>query len=304
MKKNTKIFGLVVIAYYPDEGFYPKYERLAAANAGLCVVVYDNGGVNTKRFESSSVTVIGQGCNDGIGIAINRAISFFQMKNIDVCLTFDQDSSVNGEIVGGLIAAYWSASSLFEKVACVGPLFYDERNSSEDFSFVKINKFSINKIYPYMLRDKKFIESDFIITSGMVVNMKCLVEVGLFNENLFIDYVDTEWCLRARSRGYGIYGALDVRLPHSLSDKPVGKVMGRLYLEYSDTRRYYQTRNSIILASMKHVPAVYGIYLLATSFYRMFVWSIKSKDPIKTLRYVMKGFKDGFTGRSGKLNEL
>jgi len=41
------------------------------------------------------------------------------------------------------------------------------------------------------------------------------------NEDLFIDWVDFEWCWRARKKGYKIIGNANVVITHQLGDAAV-----------------------------------------------------------------------------------
>mgnify|MGYP002888735411 CR=1 FL=1 len=56
-----------------------------------------------------------------------------------------------------------------------------------------------------------------IITSGSIIPVKVLQNVGLMDETLFIDYIDYEWCLRAIHKGYQIYLS-DSKMRHNMGD--------------------------------------------------------------------------------------
>lgn len=295
---SADALNVLVIAYHPGERFYDIYENLAGSRQ-CNVLVYDNGGVNRLRLEQAGAIVLGGGHNDGIGCAINSGIDWAKNHSGTKLITFDQDSNVTVSTVIALAKYFDEAVISYGRVACIGPSFYDERSESADFPYVKIDRFFIRKIWPEDVPGE-FVESDFIITSGMVINISCIADVGRFNEGFFIDYVDTEWCLRAVHCGYSVLGALKVRLPHSLSDKPASRVLGRLYLEYSDLRRYYQSRNSMLLLTMRHVPCSYKIYLMGTTFYRLFVWTIRSPAMFQTFKKCAQGVLDGVAGRVGK----
>lgn len=290
--------SILVIAYHPDEYFYEVYENLARKSRWH-VLVYDNGGTDRLRLERQGAVILGDGRNDGIGIAINAGLTWASDHSSSVLVTFDQDSRVLPDTIDRLVDAFGEAQRKFDRVACLGPVFYDVRNESELFPIVRIKGVRVIKIAPSSLADS-LEPSSFIITSGMVINLSCLPEVGGFDEDFFIDYVDTEWCLRAVARGYFVINATQIRLPHSLSDKPVAKFAGRLYLEYSDLRRYYQNRNAVLMLGKPHVPFGYKFYLLVTLVYRVFAWTLKSSHRKLTIKACLRGIFDGLRGRSGK----
>ncbi len=46
-------------------------------------------------------------------------------------------------------------------------------------------------------------------------------DVGLMREEFFVDYVDTEWELRAKTFGLEIYGVFSAQMRHHLGVRPL-----------------------------------------------------------------------------------
>ena len=65
-------------------------------------------------------------------------------------------------------------------------------------------------------------------------------------EDLFIDWVDIEWCLRAESQGLESYIVPSAIMMHSIGDDTV-RVLGRDINLHSDLRNYYMVRNATYL---------------------------------------------------------
>jgi rhamnosyltransferase len=87
------------------------------------------------------------------------------------------------------------------------------------------------------------------MTSGNLLNLDAVASIGPFEEKLFIDCVDMDYCLRLRRAGFRIIRDHSVGLQHSLGDFRTGKV-GSIRIGYSNHnagRRYYITRNKIYL---------------------------------------------------------
>jgi rhamnosyltransferase len=62
-------------------------------------------------------------------------------------------------------------------------------------------------------------------------------------ENYFIDYVDTEWCIRAEAMGYKNYVSSKAVMKHAIGDN----ILKFKYFNvpvHSPFRRYYRVRNA------------------------------------------------------------
>ena len=74
--------------------------------------------------------------------------------------------------------------------------------------------------------------------------------IGAFREEFFIDSVDYDYCLRARSRGFRVIKLCRVGMIHSLGEAEQNDI-GPLKVyttNHNPMRRYYMFRNSTVLA--------------------------------------------------------
>lgn len=96
-----------------------------------------------------------------------------------------------------------------------------------------------------------------VITSGTLTNAVVFEEIGPFRDELFIDLVDTEYCLRARRAGYRIVGACGATLVHRIGETRARSVLGIRIVatHHAPVRRYYLFRNSTIV-----MCKYFGIY--------------------------------------------
>ncbi|MGE0018714.1 MAG: hypothetical protein AB7S72_03530 [Draconibacterium sp.] len=90
------------------------------------------------------------------------------------------------------------------------------------------------------------VESDFVITSGNILPLRIFNTVGLFNEDFLIYNVDTEFCMRVRSKGLKIISFTNISLVHSEGYKRQMKI-GFVLNNYSAQSTYYIIRNTILL---------------------------------------------------------
>ncbi|MDR0988985.1 MAG: hypothetical protein LBM06_05945 [Prevotellaceae bacterium] len=83
------------------------------------------------------------------------------------------------------------------------------------------------------------------ITSGTLYDVAVCREVGGFNETYQIDWVDTEYCFRARAAGYHIYRLPAGTLAHRRGNP--SRVCGRWQTDnYSPERLYRIVRNGLL----------------------------------------------------------
>lgn len=84
------------------------------------------------------------------------------------------------------------------------------------------------------------------ISSGTVFHKDVFEKIGGMDEKLFIDYVDFEWCWRARFHGIRTLCFPDIVVRHQLGDS-CAAFFGRKITVRSDFRYYYMLRNGMYL---------------------------------------------------------
>lgn len=254
--------------------------------------VVDNGSKNDISLISGcteNVSVLTLGHNVGIAKAQNIGIKNGMNNNADYFVFFDQDSSIGKEFISGLYIAFKKLNAERD-IAAIGPVFKDTR-----FGFmypqIRLNSFGTRKrIVPSPNTGP--LSLSFIISSGMFTSKSVLDKVGLMNEDLFIDYVDTEWCLRARGMEYQIYANTDVCMDHAIGDNNLKFLIWKLPV-HSALRRYYRMRNMYYLFGMGHVPFIMKLREFITNNIHQFLILLSSKDKLNYLKYWVKSQCDG-----------
>jgi rhamnosyltransferase len=69
----------------------------------------------------------------------------------------------------------------------------------------------------------------FVITSGSLFRVATWNELRGFREDLFLDLVDTEYCLRAGAAGWGVSVAANAHLRHRRGEKRAVRWCGRTW---------------------------------------------------------------------------
>lgn len=236
-----------IVMYNPDikrlkenlDAVYKQVKWVYCYNNGLQNDIEVNALLNTYE----NIQIIGTGTNVGIATALNELVKKAKEDDIEWILTLDQDSVVCDGMVEAL------ASLKDEKdAATICPVIEDIRRKNEKAAI------ATNTID----------DADFCITSGSFMNIQKILEIGGFDEWLFIGLVDNEICYRIRLNGYRIVRNNAVILNHELGNLTPSRLenvylrLGNLLhsetikkLSYkravSPMRLYYATRNMIYL---------------------------------------------------------
>jgi hypothetical protein len=97
------------------------------------------------------------------------------------------------------------------------------------------------------------LEVDHLITSGCLVHRRTYEMTGPFDEGLFLDYVDIEWSLRARARGFHFFVTRKARMAHRIGDSVIS-ILGRSLWVHQPQRQYLLVRNHLLLWRRPFIP--------------------------------------------------
>ena len=260
---------------------------------GAYVIIVDN--TETPYLDETlfpaQCQIVRLGFNAGIAHAQNLGVQMAIKNNAEVIVFFDQDSTPKSGFLSALVAPLRVGTP-----DIVAPLCIDEISNIE-LPSIRIEKYGLpssilreGKIEPY--------EVDIIISSGTAITREVFKVVGLFDESFFIDFVDTEWCLRCRSKGIPIRIVPEVTMHHRIGTRSIS--MGRFVItEHTPRRCYYQLRNCFHLFHKPHIPFLFALketfsVYLSRIFLLFFV-----KHRLEYFRYYFKAVKDGLTGVEG-----
>jgi rhamnosyltransferase len=226
--------------------------------------------------------------NMGIAYAQNVGIGIAHTHRVDYVLTLDQDS-VPGPAMVEKISAVFNQANGSERIAAVGPLLLDESTqlALPFFSFRTGRK---QRITPSVGGD--ILNVECLVSSGTLLNMGAIAEVGLMREELFISYVDVEWCLRARSHGFQVLGCCAATMTHNLGERRL-KIGRYLIPLHSPLRHYYVFRSGIYMQRLSYVSAAWkraDRRQLARSF---ILFSFVGLPKLQEFTSMCRGLKDG-----------
>ncbi len=312
MKKTYAI----VITYNPQNNTALLVKTLASQCEK--VIVVDNNSTTPieetlRQKNGGSVKIIKLNDNMGIAYALNEGIRISLKENADYIATFDQDSSIPDNYILSMtdFIEGFSSVNINQKnekennIAAVAPVFFDD-NSKTYTTFTKLNKLSLINTR-FLPGGNPYIDTTFVITSGTIYHAKIFKKLGLFIEELFIDHVDTEYCLRIASAGYRIVVNTGMVIKHRIGDRVLRKLMFLTIKpnNHNYKRRYYIFRNGIIV--MKKYFFGYPSFawlLFMRNVHELLGIIFFEKDKIVKLKYGSIGLFHGIVSKTGKFENI
>ncbi|MGE5810479.1 MAG: glycosyltransferase family 2 protein [Ignavibacteria bacterium] len=274
MHNITKIAAVVVL-YNPDLGVIENLNSYIDQIDKLYAV--DNSeNINSIVVEKikciKKAEYISNGKNLGIAAALNIGAKKAIKEGFEFLLTMDQDSRATPGMILKLSGV--ASSSLLNGIAAA-------RHVNIEFPMETENKVTEEVLYT--------------ITSGNLLNLAAYQKVGPFMEELFIDHVDHEYCLRMKKNGFRV-----LKINHAVVYHKIGNAARKKFLAWflytsghSPLRLYYRTRNRFYVDSIYKklfpeyvkedrrnlVKELLGIFLL-------------EKDLWSKIRMIFKGYRD------------
>ncbi|MCL5457525.1 glycosyltransferase [Loigolactobacillus coryniformis] len=268
------------------------------------IFIFDNGSANldeiidvVSHYKDMEIKLIQSHENIGLARALNKIMESAQSDDYEWLLTLDQDSILQQNTI-----KIFQKYTRFSDVAVICPFVLDSRRKY--------------MVYEY---DNDIEEVDMCITSGSLTRLSVWKNLGGFDDDLFIDLIDNDYCKRVKLHNYRI-----VRMNKVLMSQEFGKIesknkfsefffvkLGKLLrntniqkLSYKKTvnpmRVYYTNRN--ILYLNKKFSNYGGIgykdnYHCNTYLGFQLTFSLASivrgKDKIKILNAVISGIVAG-----------
>ena len=265
-----------IVLYNPDIDRLKENIEAIISQVGSVVLV-DNGSDNLAEIRTliqgfdSRLHIMAQGENKGIAAALNKILKYSSDNEYQWVITLDQDSVCPENII-----KEYNKYIHLDDVAMIASRVVDRNaNKLEDVSGDELQ---------YL---------DRCITSATLNRVSALLDVGGFDERLFIDFVDYDMCTRLRLKGYKIARHNGVKLLHEIGKSKDVKLFGRSFVVYnhSPMRRYYYTRN--VLYYMKKYKEHINYKKERNDFIvRTMLVIIYEKNKWKNLKSIFKGIRD------------
>lgn len=279
----NKVFAIIV-TYNPDKN---KLRNLVGSI--LCqkinVIIVDNSDSNSKIL-IDDCNIIHLNKNMGIAYAQNKGIDLARKLNSDSVVFFDQDSIIDTNFFKNI-----KAKISINELAVFVPLIIDSSNQ-KPLPYIKLDKFGFRKKV-FLNIESEIQLVDIIISSGTFMNMKTLESIGPMDEELFIDFVDTDFSFKCRDKNIPIYILPKATIKHSIGNKSFNFFNYTIFI-HDKLRGYYQLRNCLILFKRSYIPKLYISIEFFSLLFHHCISFFYVKEKVKYLKFLFLGLIDGF----------
>jgi rhamnosyltransferase len=256
--------------------------------------------ISLLRERYPQVTVLPMADNLGPGGALARGLEYAALESKhDWIWTFDQDSVPAPDSLEILLEEAHRLKDHAREVGIIAALPVDKDLQIAATPWLWRGKF-VKPPAEFLSRPVFF--ADLVITSGCMVRKEMVGKIGLPRPDFFVDFVDYEYCLRARSHGYKIAVATRAKLRHEVGKAhKVRFLLGRRHLwsERRPFREYYYSRNLAYLVWWLYPsPQAKGFALLHLARHSVGML-LFGPERIKALKKMLQGLWDGCQARLG-----
>lgn len=222
-------------------------------------------------LKDSQYVYIDNKCNFGIAKALNQIMKYAYNNDYEWVLTLDQDTICPQNLING----YKQYLNLPD-IGIICPKIKDRNFEFENNELGKTD----------------FVE--YCITSASLTSTKIWKKIGGFSEELFIDYVDFDYCLNLKKNDYKILRVNTVEILHEIGHAKTYHILGKEILTFNHPpiRNYYIVRNKLVCAyKYKDIVNVNKEKKEVLTHVLRVVFLENNK--IKNIRCLYKGILDG-----------
>ena len=263
--------------------YNPEIKQLKENIDAICnqvsfVLVFDNGSNNIHDIskvtsEYKNICLIESVRNIGIAAALNRLMQWGYDNNYTWMLSLDQDSVCPDNYCTNA----QKLMNVLSNIGIVAPVIKDR-----SVGIVGHNP------------DGEYGIVNTCITSGSFVKMDAWMKAGRYDEKMFIDSVDFEFCYRVRKVGYLIVQSRKLLLSHSIGDGRIvywGPIKIKIR-EHSAFRCYYIAQNNIYYPR-KHKLIFRYVRGNLRNLKKILIIILFEKDKVKKIHSNLYGWKSG-----------
>ncbi len=298
LKRATARVAAVAVLYHPDKSLLERLMASIAPQVDKIFIVDNTPGSSGSAHPACDrcarpVSYYAHGVNRGLATAQNAGIARAIREGYTHVLLLDQDSALSENALNGLLAAEQALLQSGAEVAAVGPIFIDEktgeRSRGVNHSWLRVRWF------PIPVSETRPVETDYLIASGSLMRTSVLKQVGPMRDELFIDWVDTEWAYRAQSHGYKSYIVPNVVMKHSVGDGTAHFLDRHLNL-HSAARNYYIVRNAVYLLRERRMSLRWRVTMLTYVPKYILVHSWLSSHRWTSFKQMLRAIWEGSAG--------
>ncbi|MGB7438090.1 MAG: glycosyltransferase family 2 protein [Candidatus Acidiferrum sp.] len=282
----------VVVTHHPDGGLCDRIRRIVSQVSDTVVV--DNGSSSNcveqlrTLARDLDVQLVLNHCNEGLANALNAGCQWAAEHGYPWVLYLDQDTVAMPDMVETLSEAF-GCYPRPDQLAVIGSNRRDKRNGW------------ISSDGDALLKSCSAVERVVVLMSGSLLSMGVFQAIGGFRADFFIDCVDFEYCLRARSKGFHVLKTVRPVMEHAIGHPTEHRLLWKTVVasNHSPMRHYFVARNSLIMVGKYFLqePKWMGKYVWA--WIKLFVCVVLFEEQrIFKLMSIVRGCFDGILGRT------
>ncbi|HEY5304796.1 MAG TPA: glycosyltransferase [Acidimicrobiales bacterium] len=282
----------IIVTYNPDASHLQQVVAALSPQVESILIV-DNASRNSDEIDALSrleeVDLLNFSANRGIAAALNVGVRHHLISEPDWILTMDQDTLVHPGAIEDILASFDALEAPHQDQVGILAMRAHPQPSS-----IRITRYADRLL---VLKDfESFEERRAVITSGNLVRADVLRRTN-YDEDLFIDQVDFDFCFAVRELGYCVLRHKTTAMDHVLGERFSDTDKEHPY--ESAQRVYYIIRNSTYLVVRRRLTLRFYVAQVI-----VFSGAFVSMNGVKSLalcaRVVLRGMFDGVTGRLGR----
>ena len=294
--------GAVIVTHQPGHGLESLLQSIVG-HVGKVVVV-DNDSRPEIRDWLQSLTAE-TGCtllfneqNLGVAEGLNQGIRSVADHGCAWVLMLDQDSKPAPDMIEELCEGYPQLINPGE-TAILAPRIVDASTGREAPFLTRSWGFFFRRV---SCSTAVIDNITTAITSGALLRVASFIDLDGYREDFFIDYVDTEFCLRLQINGWRLAAICSASIHHHLGKRTrtrIGTV--QVYPTHHSPLRWYTIgRNRIQMLKTYAIRFPHWLaYELAASAFITLRMLLTEEERIAKLRSSFQGTWDGLRGRMG-----
>lgn len=271
---------IVVVLFNPTEKDLRAVDRLSLIYKGAIVDNSEN--CNFKENNVGLMTYVPLLKNFGIAKAQNIGLQLSFERDTQFVVLLDQDTRIETDYPKQIVNEFIEQQKKYINLALLAPTAINSENEKVYYSVV----------HKEHLIGESLIKKREIIASGSCILTEAIKKIGFFDESLFIDYVDFDFCWRANRLGMLCAQTKNISIRHKVGDRDI--YIGKYIITLSKPFRYfYQYRNWIWLLRKNYVPLNWKINSSIKNILRLVYFPLLIKGGCSRAKYMLKGIYAG-----------
>lgn len=274
----------VVIFYNPDNSVLDNLRTYINQVERTFIIDNSDKPLNDSLISeiilNNNIEYISNHKNMGIAAALNIGLKKAISEGYNYVLTMDQDGKAAPDLISKLLEIMTTS----DKIGIVAAEHMDP----------DLHNLPVNNITKEVL---------YTMTNGNLLNLSAYQSSGEYLEELFIDHVDHEFCLRLNKNGYKIIKTNNTFIYHKLGKALKKRIFNfNLYPTFhSPIRLYYRTRNRFYVNNLyKKIFPGYVKEDRKHMLREIFDIILCEKDLYNKFKMILRGYRDYRKKRLGE----